>query len=113
MKCPNCHKSCFHKEGYSVYCANCFYHLNKSDRHKWRSQQKNFLPGVSVKELAVIKHAARDTIYHNLHQFNILDGFKSIRINFDEKALGWNQSLNQYQSRNFKFQNLKNDNFKN
>jgi hypothetical protein len=52
-------------------------------------EQKGILPGVSLKQAAMIKHCSVATIRRNLFRFDIWEGFKPMRLKFNNKFLEW------------------------
>lgn len=103
MHCPKCKTvNKFKREGKAVYCGKCFYTLSRIEKKKFNKRssrkeyfkkyyrdKKKYLPGISLKEIAIIKMCSRITVWKNKKEFDIIPGTKPMRFVFNNKVLRW------------------------
>lgn len=108
MRCPNCKtENKFKRDGKAVYCVAkvrngmCLYplkadekikfneHHRKEYKKKYYNNKRKYLPGISLKEIAIIKFCDYDTVHKNIKEFDIIPGIKPMRIEFNRKVMRW------------------------
>ena len=108
MHCPKCKAiNKFKRDGKAVYCVAkvgnglCLYTLKANEKkifnirrrkeykRKYYRNKKKYLPGISLKEIAIIKFCNYDTVLKNKNEFDIIPGTKPVRVEFNDKVLKW------------------------
>ena len=102
MHCPKCKTvNKFKRDGKAVYCGKCFYTLSRIEKKifnvqrrkqyqkKYYRNKKKYLPGISLREISIIKMCSRVTVWKNKKEFDIIPGTKPTRAVFNNKVLKW------------------------
>lgn len=107
MRCTKCKTvNNFKRDGKAVYCGVCFYTLgyiekkrfNKNRRRKYQreyqkkyyyNKRKRHLPGITLREIAIIKMCSRRVVYKHKNKFDLIEGTKPMRFEFNKKVLDW------------------------
>lgn len=103
MHCPKCKTvNKFKRDGKAVYCGRCFYTLSRAEKKRFNKRisrkeyqkeyyknKKKYLPGISLKEIAIIKFCDYDTVHKNKKEFDIIPGTKPMRVEFNRKVMRW------------------------
>ena len=103
MHCPKCKTvNKFKRDGKAVYCGRCFYTLSRIEKKRFNKRinrkeyqkeyyknKKKYLPGISLKEIAIIKFCDYDTVHKNKKEFDIIPGTTPMRVEFNRKVMRW------------------------
>lgn len=65
--------------------------MTAAEYHKkyYRENLRKYKPGISVKQLAMVKMVSRQTIYNNVHLFDRIEHAKQLRFYINDKVLNW------------------------
>lgn len=104
--CIRCGGTDFKRDYNIIYCGVCNFRITgelrknisqlipknfdkKLYNKKYYEEKRGMMPGVSIKQAAIIKHCSVNTIRRNIESFDIIEGLKPVRLRFNNKFLSW------------------------
>lgn len=116
MNCPQCHNiNQFKVSKNVIYCIaeidgyKCMYHLNKSERDQFRSEQKlnkkkqnKSRNGITLNQIADLNDVHRNTARKHVDEFDVIPNSKPIRYKYNSKIFKENwQGLREKELKNY------------